>query len=48
MSNIGGEVFLGNIVLFTCILLGILVVHILVASGVEACWMSKVNVPSLC
>lgn len=43
LNEIGGEVFLGNIVLFTCILLGIFAVHVLVASGIEACWMSKVQ-----
>lgn len=43
LSDIGGEVFVGNIVLFSCILVGIFVVHILVASGVEAYWMSKVR-----
>lgn len=42
-TDIGGEVFLGNIALFTCILVGIFVVHILVASGIEACWVSKVQ-----
>lgn len=43
VSDINGEVFLGNIALVTFILLSIFVVHILVASGVEACWMSKVQ-----
>lgn len=43
LSDIGGEIFLGNVALFTCILLSMFVVHILVASGVEACWMSKVQ-----
>ncbi|CAM9575765.1 unnamed protein product [Ectocarpus sp. 8 AP-2014] len=40
-SDIGALVFLGNIGLFTSLLLGIVVVHIVLASAVEAYWLSK-------
>lgn len=43
LSDIGALVFLGNLGLFAAILLGIFVVHIVVASGAEAYWLSKVR-----
>ncbi|CAM9800080.1 unnamed protein product [Ectocarpus fasciculatus] len=41
VSDIGALVFLGNIGLFTSLLLGIVVLHIVLASAVEAYWLSK-------
>ncbi|CAM9352767.1 unnamed protein product, partial [Hapterophycus canaliculatus] len=40
-GNIGSLVFLGNLSLFCGILAGLFVIHITVASGREAWWMSK-------
>jgi len=41
-SDISSAVFMGNLVLFAAILTGIYVVHIALASGVEAYWIAKV------
>lgn len=43
LSDIGGEVFFGNIGLFTAILVGIFIVHVFVVSAVEADWVLKVR-----
>lgn len=45
-SDIGALVFIGNLVLFAIILLAIFVLHIVLASGVEACWVTKVTPPA--
>lgn len=42
-SNISSAVFMGNLVLFAGILAGIFVVHIALASGVEAYWIAQVR-----
>lgn len=43
LSDIGALVFLGNLGLFVAILLGIFIIHVVLASGVEAYWLSKVR-----
>lgn len=43
LSDIGALVFLGNIGLFSAILLGIFLLHIVLASGLEAYWLSEVR-----
>lgn len=45
-SDISSAVFMGNLVLFAAILTGIYVVHIALASGVEAYWIAKVRLVS--
>ncbi|CAM9702642.1 unnamed protein product, partial [Laminaria digitata] len=40
-SDIGAIVFIGNLVLFAGILLTIFLLHVLLASGVEAYWLTK-------
>ena len=42
-SDISSTVFMGNFVLFVTILTGIFVVHIALAAGVEAYWITKVR-----
>ena len=42
-SDIGAVVFIGNLVLFISILLIIFILHVLLASGVEAYWLTKVK-----
>lgn len=44
-SEIGALVFVGNLVLVVGILLGVLVLHIVIVSGVEALWLTKVSLP---
>lgn len=45
-SDIGTIVFIGNLVLFAVILLALFFLHILLASGLEAYWLTKVTVPT--
>eukprot|EP00904_Undaria_pinnatifida_P013952 jgi/Undpi1/9688/HiC_scaffold_27.g12144.m1 len=40
-GGLGATVFVGNLVLFAGILLTIFVLHVLIASGVEAYWLTK-------
>lgn len=40
-ANIGGPVFVGNIVLVVGILLSLFLLHVVVISGVEAYWLTK-------
>ena len=42
-SELGPSVFVGNLVLVVGILLGVFLLHILVVSGVEALWLTKVK-----
>lgn len=41
-GDIGAIVFVGNLVLFAGALLAIFLLHVLLASGVEAYWLTKV------
>lgn len=41
-SGISSAVFMGNFVLFASLLTGIFLVHVALASGVEAYWLTKV------
>lgn len=41
-GDIGAIVFVGNLVLFAGVLLAIFLLHVLLASGVEAYWLTKV------
>lgn len=43
-NDIGEEEFVGNIVLSSCIGLFILVLHLVVVSAIEACWLQKMKV----
>lgn len=45
-NEIGAIGFIGNLVLFTGILLTIFLLHVLLASGVEAYWLTKVKPPT--
>lgn len=44
-SEIGAVVFIGNLLLFAGILLAIFLLHVFLASGVEAYWLEKVAMP---
>ena len=44
-SELSALVFVGNLVLVVGILLGVFLLHILVVSGVEALWLTKVREP---
>lgn len=44
-DDIGAIVFIGNLALFAVILLTIFLFHVLLASGVEAYWLTKVTEP---
>lgn len=46
-SEIGALVFIGNLVLFVVILLVLVLLHILMASSLEAFWVTKVTVPRI-
>ena len=46
-NDVGGIVFVGNLVLFIVILLAKFFLHVLLASGVEAYWLTKVKYSSL-
>ena len=41
-SKISSFVFMGNFLLFLALLAGIFLIHVAVASGVEAYWIAKV------
>lgn len=43
-SDLSSAVFLGNFALFLALLTAIFVVHVAVASGVEAYWIAKVRI----
>lgn len=45
-NDIGAVVFIGNLLLFASILLTIFLLHLLLASGVEAYWLTKVTPPT--
>ncbi|CAN0416896.1 unnamed protein product, partial [Laminaria digitata] len=45
-NDIGAIGFIGNLVLFAGILLTIFLLHVLLASGVEAYWLTKVKPPT--
>lgn len=46
-SGISSAVFMGNFTLFVSLLLAILLVHVTVASAVEAYWLAKVRTSEL-
>lgn len=43
VSDIGALVFVGNLTLVVVILLGVLLLHVAVISGVETYWLAKVS-----